>query len=309
MVKRNGSADKAAQRKITEYFLSLNKRHIEKLAERLADEASFEKEDLVQEGAVGFLMAMKRLKLYGAKTVSQHFSWWISVYMVRAIMKRGSLIHIPEKIKNRIDKFKDNGEKDLLLKAKIISGKLGATVAKLTGLTEEIALNKIEYTGKVISPRVNFDAAQEARETGERAEVINKVLRGLNKQEEEVIRMRFGINPDQESFTLEETGEKLGGLSRERIRQIEKKALKKLGHPSLRKFWEDLDFYYTDTRSPPFSREIGIKRNSEKMAVALIITKDRDLRKTSSAVTGDKVSGRETKIISFGNKEIAFKRF
>ena len=52
-------------------------------------------------------------------------------------------------------------------------------MAKLTGLTEEIALNKIEYTGKVISPRVNFDAAQEARKPGEREEVINKVLRGL----------------------------------------------------------------------------------------------------------------------------------
>jgi len=73
---------------------------------------------------------------------------------------------------------------------------------------------------------------KDARE--KRAEVINRIL---NSQEKEIIRLRFGI-PDDNNMTLEQVGKNLG-LTRERVRQIEQKALKKLReHPSL-KFLKD----------------------------------------------------------------------
>ena len=202
--------------------------------------------DLIQEGNMGLMKAAEKYDYQKGYKFSTYSTWWIRQAITRAIADYGRTIRIPVHIletKNKINKattalFQELGDSPNLEE---ISRKAGLPVEKVrktmkisgAPVSIETPIGDDESTlGDLIADPRASSPLREFIDISLREE-IDSVLSTLTPREEKVVRMRLGIG-ETTDYTLEEVGD-LFGLTRERIRQIEAKALKKLQHPQRRK--------------------------------------------------------------------------
>jgi RNA polymerase primary sigma factor len=202
--------------------------------------------DLVQEGNTGLMKAAEKYDYQKGYKFSTYSTWWIRQAMTRAIADYARTIRVPVHVletTNKISKvtislFQELGREPNLEEISLKAGLPLEKVRKIMKVTngtvsietpvgdDESKLGDFIADPKASSPFMEFVDISLKEE-------IDKVLSTLTPREEKVIRMRLGIGEKTDS-TLEEVGD-VFGLTRERIRQIEAKALRKLQHPSRRK--------------------------------------------------------------------------
>ncbi len=199
--------------------------------------------DLIQEGNIGLMKAADRYESGKGTKFSTYSTWWIRQRITRAILDQARTIRLPVHLieeSTRISRIytKFMREKGREPTAEEVAGIMGLSVVRVNEilraiqepvsletpiLSEEKELKDVIIDEKAASPFKTL-------ENNEAVARIEQVLSSLTEREEKIIRMRFGIGVASE-HTLEEVG-KYFNLTRERIRQIEIKALKKLRHPA-----------------------------------------------------------------------------
>jgi len=200
--------------------------------------------DLVQEGNIGLMKAVDKFEYQRGYKFGTYATWWVRQAITRAIADQARTIRIPVHMIEVINKLnrtsrtlvQEMGREPTLEE---ISEKMGLPLEKVQkilkitqkpisletpiGEEEGSLLQDFIEDKEVISP-------QDAAISSNLAKQTQKVLSTLNKREEKILRMRFGIGEKQD-HTLEEVGQDFD-VTRERIRQIEEKALRKLKHSS-----------------------------------------------------------------------------
>ena len=211
--------------------------------------------DLVQEGNVGLMKAVERFDQDKGYKFATYATWWIQQGMMRALTDHSRTIRLPAHIVERLNKL--NRSKEHLQKRnnkqptiEEVATEVSLPIEKVRqtfGLAQELAsldmpLNEEEDRSSFLDLVQNQSTPSPEDEVSAKAvqERLNEVLETLLPRESEVLKLRFGLS-DGTAYTLEQVGD-LFGVTRERVRQIEKKALMKLRHPKrsikLREFVE-----------------------------------------------------------------------
>jgi RNA polymerase primary sigma factor len=202
--------------------------------------------DLIQEGNMGLMKAAEKYDYQKGYKFSTYSTWWIRQAITRAIADYARTIRVPVHVletMNKITKvtislFQELGREPNLEEISLKAGLPLEKVRKIMKVSNE-PISIETPIGDDESKLGDFIADPNSPSPFNELvgislkEEIDKVLSTLTPREEKVIRMRLGIG-EKTDYTLEEVGE-VFGLTRERIRQIEAKALRKLKHPSRRK--------------------------------------------------------------------------
>ncbi len=200
--------------------------------------------DLIQEGNLGLLKAVSRFDYRRGCKFSTYATWWIRQSTRRALGEQGRVIRLPCYIGDRIrrvhhaaqDLEQESGKQPTPHQ---IATQLGVTSARVRWLLRvsrhalslhtPVGEQKDSELGQFIEDE-HSPAPHELAEAGLLADRVQQALSSLTPRQERILRLRYGLQ-DGRSHTLKEVADKFG-LTRERIRQIERKALHRLRHPS-----------------------------------------------------------------------------